>query len=141
MLFVIGWFTTAYAQDCNEKLLVKFTQEEINAMQEKDVLEYEYWCMYVTTECYFVDMPDKPITYRELKKVDKTTGKVIENFVFTEDDFSNFNPLNYDIKPDQEWNTYYRAGNTGKLLIVISDTQMRNDAINSLKIKKLNLKN
>jgi hypothetical protein len=106
-------------------LLVKYDTETLNNIKSKNANEFELLCMFVDNACYFVDMPDKKIDFVELKKINPKTGLIIENYIITEKDLVNFNPLEYNCTL-QGSSSYYKVGTTGKLLIVPSDSDLRN---------------
>ncbi len=132
-LFIFIFFFTSvitFAQEFNQKLLVKYDEATLTELKKNNSVEFEYLNLYVTRACSFKDMPDKDIKYTELKRIDINTGEVIEDYEVSEDDINNFNPFLYNIKLDYDWNTYYKVGNTGKMLLIWAEKDIRNEAGN-----------
>ena len=132
ILIFILFFTSVitFAQEFNQKLLVKYDEATLTELKKNNLVEFEYLNLYVTRACSFKDMPDKDIKYTELKKIDINTGEVIEDYELSEEDINNFNPFLYNIKLDYDWNTYYKVGKTGKMLLVWAEKDIRNEAGN-----------
>lgn len=134
LLLVSFTSISLFAQNFNEKLLVKYDAESLTQMQQNNSGEFELVNYFVDKGCYFVDMPDKPIEYYELEKIDPVTGESDFSFDFNEFDFDNFNPLEYNCVFDQSRSNYYKVGNTGKLLIVLSRSDMENKIENEKRV-------
>lgn len=132
LLVFILFFTSVitFAQEFNQKLLVKYDESTLTELKKNNSVEFEYLNLYVTRACFFKDLPEKEIKYTELKKIDINTGEVIENYELSEEDINNFNPFLYNIKLDYDWNTYYKVGKTGKMLLVWAEKDIRNEAGN-----------
>jgi len=123
-----------FSQNTNSKLLVKYTSETLTEMQlsnssELDILEY-----FVDKGFYFVDMPDKPIEFEELVKINPETGETVEDFDMSTIDFNNFNPLEFNCEYKANRKGYYRVGNTGKLLIVRHRIDIENKVENERRV-------
>jgi len=138
LIMLASIFTSGISQNVNQKLLVKHDKMSLEKIQRENPVEYEYLNMYVTESCFFVEMPNKTIDYLELKKINVETGEVIEGYVITERDLENFNPYEWNVQPLPDRNSYYKAGNTGKLLIVSSDFDIRNEAGNRVRVRNFN---
>lgn len=124
--------TICFSQEFNQNLLVKYDKQELESLKTNSKEYFELLNYYVTDGFYFIDMPDKPIDYKELKKIDSRTGEVDETYVITERDMENFNPLEYNCEYHAFKNSYYKLGNTGKLLIIPSKSDF-NIAIDNKK--------
>jgi hypothetical protein len=124
-----------FSQKYDSKLYVKYDAKYLSKIESENPVEFEYLKIYVNESCSFTEMPNKSIDYVDLQKIDIKTGNIIEGYEFTEKDIQNFNPFEYNIKVSPDKNTYYKAGNTGKLLIVWSDFDMRNEAGNRVRVK------
>ncbi len=118
LLFVS--FNFCLAQENNSKLLVKYSNDFLNKIKIENPKEYYKLNYFVEKGCYVQKMPDKPIETIDLKKVDPKTGYIIPDYQITEADLENFNPLEYNIYSSAQRNTYYKAGNTGYIIIVQS---------------------
>lgn len=135
LALVIMLFTTfAFSQNYSQKLLVKYTESEIDNLQKQNQSEFDLINFFVTDGYNIVDMPDKPIDYVELKKIDPKTGEIIEGEIITDTDLDNFNPLEYNCFPDARKRGYYKAGNTGKLIIVPTRPALKNRIENKKRI-------
>lgn len=80
-------------------------------------------------------MPDKAINYVDLERVDHATGQLTGDKNISLDDLQNFNPLDYNVTFDQKSNTFYKAGNTGKLVIAPAAVDMQNAIKNAKNIQ------
>lgn len=128
--FLIFTSIFAFSQGFNAKLLVKYDEKTLTELKNNNSVEFEYLNLYVTKACSFVIMPEKPINYIDLKKIDINTGETIENYIINEEDIKDFNPFLYNIKLNYDWNTFYKVGNTGKMLKVWAEKDIRNEAEN-----------
>lgn len=103
--------TISYSQnnsEFNPKLFTKFSKKELKTIA-KEFPDSILFLNYIAEKgYYFTDVPPKPITY----------GGVIENF--TTDKLDNFNIFEYNVKFLENKNNYYKLGDTGKLLILVS---------------------
>jgi hypothetical protein len=105
-------------------------------MKQSPNSDYEVLEYFVDKGFYFVEMPDKAIDYEELKKVNPQTGEVIEDYFITEADLVDFNPLEWNCEIKVDRTGYYKAGNTGKLLIVYQLSKIENRVENEKRILK-----
>lgn len=120
-------FSRAFAQELNEKLLVKYTESELVKMKQMSPDIYLTNSIRVTENkgYYFTEMPTKEVKQiKQLKKIDPNTGTELTTAI-TDLDFINFNPLNYNCTPNFDENAYYQFGNTGKLLILFPEKHVK----------------
>lgn len=129
---------SVFSQNYNEKLLVKYTDEELSQMQKENSAQLDVLDYFVTEGFNIVDMPDKPIEYMELAKVNPKTGQVDSDYQITMADLESFNPMKFNCMFDSGKSMYYKVGNTGKLIIVESYFRMQNKAKNKKRVKTLN---
>ncbi|HOE39458.1 MAG TPA: hypothetical protein PLY69_07750 [Bacteroidales bacterium] len=134
--FVFGFFF-CNAQEVNQKLLVKFDANELKEMKKTNLENLNFLEYYVSDALYFVPVPDKPVNYKELVRINPKTKEISENQIITKDDLDNFNPLEYDISYEPDRYTYYLAGNTGMLLVVPSQRDLQLGSDNRVKTLKL----
>jgi hypothetical protein len=106
-------------------------------MKQQNSNEFEVLEYFVDRGFYFVDMPDKPIDFEELVKINPTTGETVYDFDLSTIDFDNFNPLEFNCEFKATQKGYYKVGNTGKLLIV----KHRIDIENKIENEKRTLQN
>lgn len=125
------------AQDYNEKLLVKYSDAELQEMRTADLQQYELLNFFVTEGFRIIDMPGKPIEYIELAKIDPVTKSVQYDYQITMADLENFNPLEYNCMFDGQRTLYYKVGNTGKLIIVEDYFRMKNKIENKKRVESL----
>ncbi|MCK9255286.1 MAG: hypothetical protein GX793_07590 [Bacteroidales bacterium] len=137
--FILG-FSFCYAQETNQKLLVKFDANELKEMKKTNSDNFDFLEYYVSEALYFVPLPNKHVDYKELIRINPKTKEVSENQIITEADLDNFNPLEYDISYELDKYTYYLAGNTGMLLVVPSQRDLKLGSDNRIKLQKLNKK-
>jgi len=129
---------SVFSQNYNEKLLVKYTDKELTQMQKENPKQFDVLNYFVTEGFNVVDMPDKPIEYMELAKVNPKTGQVDADYQFTMADLESFNPFEFNCMFDSGKSMYYKVGNTGKLIIVESYFRLQNKAENKKRVKNLN---
>lgn len=137
--FILG-FSFCYAQETNQKLLVKFDANELKEMKKTNSDNFDFLEYYVSEALYFVPLPNKHVDYKELIRINPKTKELSENQIITEADLDNFNPLEYDISYELDKYTYYLAGNTGMLLVVPSQRDLKLGSDNRIKLQKLNKK-
>lgn len=107
--------TVAFSQkNIDNCLYAKYGKEELQKMQQNSPEQLDFLNFYVKHAGYFVDMPNKPIQYTDLIRLKDNSKNITAN------ELINFNPYLYNCKNLQDKNSYYKAGNTGKLLIMIS---------------------
>ena len=120
-------FSAAFAQEFNPKLLVKYSENELIKMKQIS-LDFYLTNEFRVTETmgyYFTDMPTKPGTdVKQLKKININTGAELPD-VITDLDLIDFNPLNYNCVPNFDQYAFYEFGNTGKLLVLFSETRIQ----------------
>ncbi len=129
IMFVMAANVFGFSQNHNSKLLSKYDDQVLSEMQTKNESQYEFLKYYVNNGYRFIDMPDKSIQYQELEKINPKTGEPIEDYVITESDLIDFNPLEFSCQYSDNQRNYYKFGNTGKLLIIptTSDIQLALD--------------
>jgi len=136
LAFIFGSFI-CNAQEVNQKLLVKFDANELKEMKKTNVENLNFLEYYVSDALYFVPVPDKPVNYKELVRINPKTKAISENQTITQADIDDFNPLEYDISYEPDRYTYYLAGNTGMLLVVPSQRDLKSGADKRVKFLKL----
>ena len=136
-LFIFAVSFSAFAQEFNSKLLVKYDASELTNLKQNAPHQLELLNYYVNDACYFVDMPDKPIEFHELQKIDPQTGEVNYDHVITSNDLIDFNPLEYNCEFNDMFSGYYKVGNTGKLLIIPSSADFEIAIANEEKINNI----
>lgn len=115
LIFIINFLV---AHDPNPKLLVKYSADEILQLKKDSPEQFELLNYFVESGYYFMEMPKKEIEFETLKKIDSQTGQVVDGYVITEEDLSNFNPLNYNCNFRDLKRSYYKVGETGMLLVI-----------------------
>ncbi|HOK39252.1 MAG TPA: hypothetical protein P5538_10630 [Bacteroidales bacterium] len=125
------------AQEANSKLLSKYSQEELNQFKKDNLKEFYKLNYFVEKGCYIIEMPSKPIELIELKKINPKTGYVIPDYIITLEDLDDFNPLEYNIYRSSLKNNYFRAGDTGYVIVVQSDEDIDVAVTNEMRIKNI----
>ena len=102
--------TFSYSQNNSEyspKLFIKYSKKELKKIA-KEFPDSILFLNYIAEKgYYFTDFPPKPISHN-----------VIENF--TADKLNYFNIFEYDVQFLENKSNYYKLGDTGKLLILMS---------------------
>lgn len=111
--FALG---SAFSQEIDQRLIKKFTTEELTTMKANEPGKYAMYVYALDHACYISDLPKG--------KEAKLTGSM--NVDMT-------NPLNFvemglDIKSE---NQYFRINGTEKMLVVKSEYVLNNELINS----------
>ncbi len=138
LILLLSFISTNLFSQHNEKLLVKYDVASLDQLKQNNPNEYNFLVYYVDKGTYFVEMPSKPINYIDLEKVNPLTGEINNNFSFNDIDFDNFNPLEFNCECDMSHSTYYKVGDTGKLLIVLSRSKIENRVQNENRILQNN---
>ncbi|MDA3819211.1 MAG: hypothetical protein PF590_01870 [Candidatus Delongbacteria bacterium] len=133
LLFIFAAMVMAisgFSQDYNEKLLVKYSGEEIQNLKAENPNEFEFLNYFVENGFRIIDMPDKPIDHKELIKIENESKQISSS------DLVGFNPLEYKDCIYGSERQYFKAGNTGKLIIIPKASQLRNQIENMKRIEK-----
>lgn len=125
------------AQEINSKLFAKYDQEFLNELKTQNLKELYKLNYFVEQGCYVIEMPSKPIELIELKKINPKTGYIIPDYIITEEDLDDFNPLEYNIYRSALKNTYYKAGDTGYIIVVQSDADLDNAIENYMRVNNI----
>jgi len=134
--FLLG-FSYCFSQSVEEKLLLKYDSQTLSQIKATNPDEYEFLCYYAEKACYVIDMPEKRIAFTELKRIDPRTGELSANQEITLEDLENFNPLEYNIVYQPDVNSYYSAGNTGKIVVVPSAEVIQIAVDNNKRVTKI----
>lgn len=136
-VFAISISLTAVAQEYNAKLTVKYDVTKLNDLKQNHPDQLEVLNYFVDGGCYFIDMPAKKVDYKELQKVDPKTGEINYDHVITTNDLVDFNPMEYNCVYNDAIRNYYKVGDTGKLLVVPSESDFKIAIENKKIIEKL----
>jgi len=132
LLFTVFMGVTAvlFAQvKIDERLYAKYDKQYLEKISKENPQLLEKMNFFVEHAGYIIDMPDKPIEYKDLvRKSDNSKDISI-------DELKNFNVYLYNCFPDVERTTYYKIGNTGKLLILRSTQELNRLYDNYKRIK------
>jgi hypothetical protein len=126
----------AFSQNFNEKLLSRYSKAELMELKTGNPEQLELLDFFVSEGFHIINMPDKPIDYIELKKIDTNTGIINHDYMITDADLENFNPLEYNCMYHATEKRFYKAGNTGKLIVVPTSSSMVNRVENKQRINK-----
>ncbi|MBN2683088.1 MAG: hypothetical protein JXR58_11310 [Bacteroidales bacterium] len=133
LAMVIPFLTIAQdGKKVNPKLKTKYSQEYLDKMLADNPDRMEFLNFYTDNTCYIVDMPSKPIDFIELEKLNSEPG--MEKNIEAKD-LVNFNMYNFNIVPSLKDTKYYKAGNTGKLIIVRPENDVNRMYENSKRTK------
>ncbi|HBS85488.1 MAG: hypothetical protein A2W91_16910 [Bacteroidetes bacterium GWF2_38_335] len=111
------------------RLYAKYSSEYLEKLRAEHPEKLDYLNFCVHNQCYVVDMPGKPVPAIELTKTEDP------GYQITASDLLNFNMLEYNIFSSVNDQKYYKAGNSGKMIIVRSEKMMRQLYDNSKRIK------
>jgi len=126
LLFGVLLFTlNSFAQIADNKLSVLYSPEQLSNLKNTMPGSIEYLNYYVNNSYRITDFPtEKPIEHQMLKKVDPVTGEILSGEI-TINDIRDFNPYLFNCKPQMNKRTYYKIGNTGKMLIMYSHKEIQ----------------
>ncbi len=116
----------------DERLYAKYDKAYLEKISRENPELLEKMNFFVEHAGYIIDMPDKPIEYKDLVRKSDHSKDI------TMDEVKNFNIYLYDCQPAIDRSTYYKIGNTGKLLILRSSQELNRMYDNYKKIKKNN---
>lgn len=118
--FVLFIFSVnAQSGSFDQRLLSKFSKEELNEMQVKNPIAYAYWNFYAANAYQIIDMPDEKANAHEIKGVVKIKDPVTVNIFDL-----NYIPLTNDYQ-------YYRIEGGKKLLVILSEEQVKANFVKS----------
>ncbi len=133
-MFVIGIFLSiaTFAQsEIDPRLYAKYDKAYLEKLSQENPQQLEKMNFFVKNAGYVIDMPDKPIEYKDLVRLSDNSKNI------TMDEIKNFNPYIYNCKNDVSRTTYYKIGNTGKLLIMRSLQDLNRMYDNYVRVKSL----
>ena len=130
-LLVVFSMTAFSQQTIDNRLLAKYSQAELRKMQQDNPEQLDFLNYYVEHAGYIVDMPDKPIQYTDLVRLSDHSKSISLG------ELTNFNPYLYNCKNLQDKNSYYKVGNTGKLLIMVAMKNLQTQYNNYKRMKTL----
>lgn len=119
-------------QTFDSRLLTKYDKSSLDKMQQDNPEQINFLNYYVEHAGYIVDMPEKPIDYVDLVRLSNNSKAI------TLTELDNFNPYLYNCKNLPDKNSYYRIGNTGKLLIMVAMKNLQTQYNNQKRIKTIN---
>ncbi len=130
-LFVIFSMAAFSQQTIDSRLLAKYDQVNLQKMQQDNPEQLDFLNYYVEHAGYLVDMPAKPIQYTDLVRLSDNSKAISSG------ELTNFNPYLYNCKNLQDKNSYYKVGNTGKLLIMVAMKNLQTQYNNYKRMKTL----
>lgn len=117
VFFITFLFLTFLAKAQNigldQRLLSKFTKNELNEMQSKSPDKWAYWNFYAANAYQVVDLPAEKANAHEIRG----TVKIL--------DISAINIFDLNYIPLKKEYQYYRIEGTNKLLMIISEEQIK----------------
>ncbi len=103
-----------FAQDFDERLLVGFTQAELESMAKEDPAELDLMTVFSTRGFGFVDYPKEK------------EGALDPSTALTIADYTSFNPLAFGLKPHDFARIYYPiVGESSKMLVILPRTELK----------------
>ena len=135
-LFLMMPFLTLAQKSSNgidQRLNAKYSVEYLNNLKSQDPAALDYLNYFVENVYRIIDMPDKQIVCLDLMRVD-----VANNQPITLAEMKNFNFYNYNctILPDKRM--FYKIKNTGKLLIIVSEKDLKDSFSNYQRLNENN---
>jgi hypothetical protein len=122
------------AQDSDQskadpRIYTRYDAETLNKMMAADPNSIDY-CNFIVRSGYFImdySMDEKAESYRtanipQLQKINNISKEIIP-YTITDKDLENFNIYLYNFSIGKE-RTIYQLGNTGKILVVLSQMEI-----------------
>jgi hypothetical protein len=134
LIFFMGvlFSVVSFAQvKIDPRLYAKYDKSYLEKISKENPQQLEKMNFFVEKAGYIIDMPGKPIQYKELVRLSDNSKDI------SLEEIKNFNPYLYNCKNDVSRTTYYKIGNTGKLLIMRSLQELNRMYDNYLKLKSL----
>jgi len=111
----------AQTKGFDPRLLSKFTKDELVEMEVKNPLAYAYWNFYVANAFQVMDLPIDKIDSHEIKGVVKIPN------------MNNINIFDLHYIPLEKDYQYCRIEGSNKLLVIISEEQIKEKFVASTK--------
>lgn len=125
-LFIItfvlfAFFANAQNNSFDQRLLSKFSKTEMEEMQIKNPIAFSYWNFYVANAYQVMDLPKGKADAHEIKGIVKIK------------DFNNINIFDLHYIPLEKDFQYCNIEGTNKLLVIISEEQIKEKFLKSTK--------
>ncbi len=118
---LFSYFANAQNNSFDQRLLSKFSKEELNEMQSNNTFSYSYWNFYVANAYEIVELANEKANTHEIK------GTVKIQDINTINIFDlHYVPLGSDYQ-------YYQIEGTQKLLVILSEEQIKAKFSKSIK--------
>jgi len=114
-------FAKAQSNGFDQRLLSKFSKKELNEMQINNPIAYAYWNFYAANAYQIMDLPNEKATAHEIKGTVKIKDINLINIFDL-----NYTPLSKDYQ-------YYRIEGKKKLLVILSEEQVKENFVKSTK--------
>jgi len=122
IIFVLfAYSVNAQSKGFDQRLLSKFAKDELVEMEVKNPLAYAYWNFYVANAFQLMDLPVDKIDSHEIKGIVKIP------------DMNNINIFDLHYLPLEKDYKYYRIEDSNKLLVIISEEQIKEKFVASTK--------
>ena len=123
----------SYGQQVDSKLNVIYTPEQISHFKQASPDMIAYSNFYVNNATYVTSPPQgKSIETTPLRRVNPKTGEVLQDEI-TMTDMQDFNVYMYNCKSKTNSSTFYSIGNSGKILVMRSSTEIQKSFMKSKK--------
>lgn len=125
-LFLIGFvlfacYASAQSNSFDQRLLSKYTKNELNEMQISNPIAFAYWNFYASNAFQVMDLPDEKSGTHEIKGIVKIQ------------DINSINIFDLHYIPSIKDYQYYRIEGTRKLLVILSEEQIKEKFVASTK--------
>ena len=104
------------------RLNTRYSDEYLQTLSENKLRDLEF---KLDNVYYIIDDFEKNSGLQELYKINNSTKKVVKQ-TLTNVDFDNFNILDYHYVQNYNTDNYYKIGDTGKTLVIISVKEYTN---------------
>lgn len=111
----------AQSDSFDQRLLSKFSKTELIEMQTGNPIAYAYWNFYVANAFQIMDLPNEKANSHEIKGTVKIK------------DVSTINIFDLHYLPLTKDYQYYRIEGAGKLLVILSEEQIKENFVKSTK--------
>ena len=123
LLLALIYNDCVYGQDTTSsntdfRILETYGVDYVNRMELESPNRLTY-LTYFLEHCYFIMDYPKGKPYEDINSVTDKNG-VVSNLIIDVNNLSTFNVLNYNFKREQKIRTFYKIGNTGKMIVFYS---------------------
>lgn len=113
ILVFASYYAIAQTSNFDQRLLSKFTEKELQEMQSKNPATLSYWNYYAANAFQIMDLPAEKAVAHEIKGTIKLAS------------LNSVNIFDLHLTPLTKDYQYYKIEGTDKLLVILSEEQIK----------------